>query len=365
MAKIFFSMSGEGRGHATRVKAVADLLRDRHEIVIFAPGDAYDLLAPAYEGSAVQVRNIPGLRFVYTEDGRLAQVRTITTAGRYIAGYMALRRQIQKVIRDEKPDLIITDFEPSLPRAAKNCGVPFISLNHQHFLIVNDLSSLPPALQWHAKAISLVVRSYYHGQARTIVSSFYFPPLKEKYRNSGVVQVGVILRPSILQATSSRGGFLLAYLRRFATDNVLETLRSAKLPVKVYGLGERPADGNITFHRIHEADFVHDLASCEALICTAGNQLVGEALFLRKPVFAMPEVNNHEQYINAHFLKNEGTGDWAELESFAPHHLQAFMERLEDFRARITPEKYNGNPRAIGTIEDFLAGRAGAPLRKT
>ncbi|MCC6547343.1 teichoic acid biosynthesis protein [Candidatus Sumerlaeota bacterium] len=364
MAKIFFSMSGEGRGHATRVKAVADLLRDRHHIVIFAPGDAYDLLAPAYHGTNVDVRNIPGLRFVYEADGRLAQVRTLTTAGKYIVGYMALRRQIQRVIRVEKPDLIITDFEPSLPRAARNCGIPFISLNHQHFLIVNDLSSLPSALQWHAKAISLVVRSYYYGQARTIVSSFYFPPLKEKYRNRGVVQVGVILRPSILQSTPTQDGFLLAYLRRFATPNVLEALRTSPLPVKVYGLGERPAEGCITYHRIDESRFVKDLAACQALVCTAGNQLVGEALYLRKPVFAMPEVNNHEQYINAHFLRQEGTGDWVELESFSPQHLRDFLDRLESFRARIVPEKYNGNPLAIKTVEDFLSESAGGSPSK-
>ena len=32
-----------------------------------------------------------------------------------------------------KPDLVITDFEPLLPRAARLEGVPYISIDHQHF----------------------------------------------------------------------------------------------------------------------------------------------------------------------------------------------------------------------------------------
>ncbi|MCP5528711.1 MAG: hypothetical protein H7A47_18120, partial [Verrucomicrobiales bacterium] len=32
MARIFISMSGEGRGHATRVRAVTEALRAQHEV---------------------------------------------------------------------------------------------------------------------------------------------------------------------------------------------------------------------------------------------------------------------------------------------------------------------------------------------
>ncbi len=359
MAKIFFSMSGEGRGHATRVKAVADELSRRHEVAIFAPGDAFDLLEPAYRGSAVRVQRIPGLRFCYTPAGQLDYLRTLAGAAKYLVGYTRLRKKLERVIREEKPDLIITDFEPSLPRAAKRVGVPFISLNHQHFLIVNDLSGLPAWLRRHARIMSLVVRSYYQGQARTIVSSFYFPPLKAKYRD--VVQVGVILRPAVLNARRSRDGHLVAYLRKFATRNVLAALRQCGMPVKVYGLGKRPTDGNLTYEEVSESRFVEDLATCEALVSTAGNQLVGEALYLGKPVLAMPEPNNHEQYINAFYLKEEGTGDWVELESMRLEHLQGFLAKLDEYRSKIRPEKFNGNPLALQAVEEFLSRRIGKP----
>lgn len=63
MATIFNSLSGEGRGHATRVRAIVEELRRHHRIVIYTPGQAHDLLQPVYQGSDITVRNIPGLLF--------------------------------------------------------------------------------------------------------------------------------------------------------------------------------------------------------------------------------------------------------------------------------------------------------------
>ena len=48
-----------------------------------------------------------------------------------------------------------------------------------------------------------------------------------------------------------------------------------------------------------------------AVVSTAGNQLVGEALYLGKPVLVMPERVNFEQAINAHYLEQSGAG-WVE-----------------------------------------------------
>jgi hypothetical protein len=65
MAHIVFSLSGEGRGHATRVRAVVEHLREQHRLTLRAPADAFDFLAPLYATSEVCVRAIPGLRFHY------------------------------------------------------------------------------------------------------------------------------------------------------------------------------------------------------------------------------------------------------------------------------------------------------------
>ncbi len=352
MARIFYSMSGEGRGHATRARAIIDYLCKNHEVYVFAPGDAFELLAPAYKDSAVKVLRIPGLHFYYTKSGKLNTLETGRAALQYLGNLPRLLRKFDRFFEKKRPDLIVVDFEPALPRAANRNKIPFISLNHQHFLVVNDLSELPFRLRLHALFMGLVVRLYHRGEVKNIVSSFYFPPLKKTNRN--VTQVGVILRPSILAANPVVKEHLVVYLRKFAPDNVLKALEETGRPVFVYGLGERPDRGKVIFKPVSEESFLEDLSSCTALICTAGNQLVGEAHFLGKPVFAMPEQNNQEQYINAWFLENEGTGTWCDIEDFNIERLNKFLRDIEQYIDRIVPEKFNGNSLAIQAVEDAL-----------
>ncbi|MCB2156341.1 teichoic acid biosynthesis protein [bacterium] len=337
MSKIFFSLSGEGRGHATRVRALVERLRLDHDITIFAPEDAYRLLAPIYAETDVRVCWIPGLVFHYTRGHRLDFARTTREGLGYLASLSRLVSRLEGVIRWERPDLVVTDFEPSLPRAAHRCGVPFLSVNHQHFLLYSDLSSLPLHLRAHARLMAQVVRRYYAGQAESIVSSFYFPPLKNGIEN--VSQVGVFLRPEVLGAIPSDDGHLVAYLRRFAPENVIESLRATGRQVRIYGLGLRPDDGNLRYCEIDATRFVEDLASASALVCTAGNQLVGEAFALGKPVFAMPETRNYEQYINAHFVEQSGAGTWVEIEKCRAGNLVAFLRKLDEYRGNMPIER--------------------------
>jgi len=110
-------------------------------------------------------------------------------------------------------------------------------IDHQHFLVVSDLSALPPSLRWKARLSGLPVGFFCRGQQETIVSSFVRLPLKRRWRD--VRQVGILLRPEILAAAPAVGEHLLVYLRRFARPNVLRALREFGRPVRVYGLGCR------------------------------------------------------------------------------------------------------------------------------
>ena len=151
---------------------------------------------------------------------------------------------------------------------------------------MSDLTDLPARLRLHASLMAGVVRAYYSQQRATIVSSFYAPRLKPGWEHAR--QVGVLLRPEIREAVPSRGGHLLAYFRRTAPAGALEALARCGLPVRVYGLDGAATTRNLQFRPISEAGFLEDLAGCEAVVSTAGNQLVGEAFHLGKPVLAIP-----------------------------------------------------------------------------
>lgn len=354
MAKIYYSIAGEGRGHATRARAVIEGLRQNHEIIIYTSDLALELLRPMYEGTEVQVREIPGLGFKYSASKKLDYVGTGLGSLSYIANLPALIRRHQADIEAEKPDLIITDFEPSMPRAARRCGVPFLSLDHQHVLAASDLSSLPFRLRCYGVLMGLFVRLYYRNQIHTVVSSFYFPPIKSSFKN--VTQIGVLLRDEIQNAPTTVGDHVVAYLRRFTTREVLEALAGCGREVRIYGLGERPDEGNLRFKKIDVHGFIDDLATSQALISTAGNQLVGEALYLGKPVLAMPEDGNHEQEINAHFLRESGAGIAVATRAMTPEIVRDFLDRREEFVARIDRSRLCGNQAACEAVERHLDG---------
>ena len=356
MARIFYSMAGEGRGHAARARAMVECLRPDHELTLFAPGDAYDLLAPVYGGTEVRVFRIPGLRFHFTASHALDPLRTMREGFAYLWRLRRLIGRLKRSLREDGADLVITDFEPALARAAEEVGVPYVSLDHQHFLVVNDLSDLPWELRWKARLMGLFVRLYCRRPVETIVSQFYAPPLRPEFAH--VHQVGVLLRPEVLAARPQPGRHLLAYLRRETTANVLEAFEQLEMPVRVYGLGTRPSRGQVEFLPVSQQAFIDDLSAASVVVSTAGNQLVGEALYFRKPVLALPETNNFEQRINAHYLAAEGWGDWADPDTLTVEHLRAFLGRSNEFISRIDPTKVAGNAPALEAIQKHLPERA-------
>jgi uncharacterized protein (TIGR00661 family) len=205
--------------------------------------------------------------------------------------------------------------------------------------------------------MSMAVRAHHRGQRRTIISSFFHAPLKAGFGNA--VQVGPLLRPEVVATRPSDGEHLVSYFRTATPPRVLDMLKATGRPVKVYGLGPRPADGPLTFCPLDETTFVRDVASCAALVGAAGNQTLGEALYFGKPVLALPEESHHEQLINAHFLRHMGAGEFATLEEVERSHLSRFLDRLEEFRGALGQYlgRIDGTPTAVAEIRRFLPAR--------
>lgn len=351
MATIYYGLSGEGRGHATRARTIVEGLRKRHKVVVFAPGLAHALLEPVFRDSDVRVEHIAGMQFSYNRHGHVRPFGTVANNISYLRRMNERVTDLLPTFEQDKPDLVIGDFEPLLPRAARLCGVPFLSFDHQHYLVVNDLSSLPFSLRKKAAIAAPFVRAFYNWQVETVVSSFYRPPLKAALQN--VSQIGVLLRPELMRMRPRRDGYLLVYMRRHPAPGLFDALTATGMPVKVYGLGDRSAEGKMRFFAVDERRFMDDLAGCEAVVSTAGNQLVGEALYLRKPVLAIPEAANFEQDINGHFLNASGGGRCLG-NRITVRDMLSFMDDLQVFRSRIVPESVCGNREALDVIGRWL-----------
>ena len=105
------------------------------------------------------------------------------------------------------------------------------------------------------------------------------------------------------------------------------------------------------------------LAAVRGLIAAAGNQLIGEALHLGKPLLVLPEQAHAEQLMNSHFLAGMGCGEFRLLETVTPQDVQAFLGSLDRFRSALTGVcgKMDGTPDVLAVIERRLRQPVAAP----
>ncbi|MFM7108111.1 MAG: glycosyltransferase family protein [Planctomycetaceae bacterium] len=357
MARIAISLCGEGRGHASRIATLLERMPPGHEVRIYAAAEGFEFLARRFPaGGAVRVTEIPGIVFQYTA-GRLDNLRSIAAGFRFQSRQLGpLVDRLQADLLEFGADLAVTDFEPGLPRAAARLGIPLVSIDHQHFLRAYDLRSLPRTLQWRAWFIGLAVWLYDVRATDTVISAFFRPPLRAGWER--VVQVGPLLRPEILAATPTRGDHLVSYLRRHTPSSAIEALAGCGMPVRIYGLGARDPVGGASFHDIDERRFVADLAGCRAVVSAAGNQLIGEALHLGKPMLLLPERAHVEQSINSHFLVAMGAGEFCHPERVSAARIREFVARLD--RYSTAADAHRGRMDGTPAVLDVIASRLAA-----
>ncbi|MCG3127115.1 MAG: hypothetical protein CHACPFDD_01973 [Phycisphaerae bacterium] len=359
--RIAYGVMGYGRGHATRALSVLSDLAKNHEIKIFAGGDAFASLWPDWPA----VR-IPTLGYIY---GRRSKTRsTWQTLKRNLPAVLDVMlhgpafEMICNEIRDFRPDVIISDAEAWTSRAARALNIPLISFDH--FGIMVHCRARPPWHQWLGHRIdSAVYRALLGRPDRVVVSSFYhLPP-----RRAGVVMVGPLLRDEVCRTAAREGDHLLVYLNKGMhqfTPRIEGVLRGAPHPVVLYGTERRDVSGNISFRPASNLPFVEDLASCRAVISTAGNQLVGEAIHFGKPLLVMPEACV-EQRLNAAAVARMGIGVSCSLRGLTPARLVDFLSRRDEFVRCMQRFRRDGRREAVEALQTAIqalgAGRCAAP----
>lgn len=355
---VVFGLAGEGRGHATRAVTIIRHLGPAYRFRVLTSHDAYEFLrAQIDELPGVTLRAIPGMKFFY-QAGRLDLSRSIRKGLAYLADLRPRAKRLAAEFWDDPPALVISDFESTVSWAAWFAKVPLVSLDHQHFLLAYDLRCLPWRLRLWGVGMAAIVRAHHTWQARTIVSGFFREPLKRGYED--VVQVGPLIRQNVWEQTPRIDDYTLSYLRPKSASRTLDKLLACDQPMKVYGLGELPAQGKLSFHAFHPDRFIEHLAAAKAVVAAAGNQLIGEALFLGKPYFALPEGRHHEQLINAFFVRRMGVGDFCKLERVTTSAILKFYGRLDEYRANIANHSkfLNGTTAAVDALREMLETKA-------
>jgi uncharacterized protein (TIGR00661 family) len=351
MARIVYALTSQGRGHSSRVTAMAEELEARgHTLLFCAGGEAGALLRE----SGREVIELPVLRHRMRNNEielwtslALMGIKTLETRG----AAPALAEQLGAW----RPDLLITDFESYSIRAARKLGLPLMCFNHQQVL-THTRYTIPRRYAWDAWVARLVVDTAMPRKpAHVLISSFFFPPLRWPERTT---LVAPILRKAVREVAPRTGEHVLVYHNDpTGLVGLLEALGECREVSFIAYNFEPPPDAatrlpNVAFKRPDVEGFLADLASARAVIATAGYTLTSEALWLGKPLLVLPNGGIFEQTLNALMLEREGLGE-------AVMKGMPSAARIREFLARARPRGRAeavqcGNAAAADCIERVL-----------
>ena len=351
MARIVYALSGQGRGHASRCLAISAALRKRgHEVLFCGGGIAKVILAERGES----IVEVPELKTVL-RDNIVQAAPTLIANWASIANLERIVAHLTEALRAIGPDLLITDFEAFSWRAAERLGVPTISLNHQQ--VVTETIYEIPFEHWLdaqvAKAIISVIAP--KKPVRLLLTSFFFPRLR---RPRVTALVPPIIRDEVVKLKASRGDHVLVYYNQpEGSKALLNLLREDGRRYIVYNFPP-PSDvsryANVEFKPPSIQGFLKDLASGRGVLCTAGFTLISEALYLGKPLLAVPNRGIFEQTINAIFLAKGGLGKAVVGRALEADDLDDFHQNLDHYAGRLHSRRRSGNKRAVALIEEVL-----------
>ena len=340
--RIAYGVMGYGRGHAMRTMAVLPALMAQHEITLFAGGDAYEVLAPRFP----TVR-IPTIGYEYSRAGTHSPLRTLSRnlapVGDLLFGGKGMAA-MEAEFRRHGIELAISDSEAWTHRTAQRLRLPRLSFDHVG-IIAYCKPHFPPDLWAVGMRDAWGYRRLMGVPERILVSSFY--PAIPAYPQVRIV--GPMLRDEVAAARPRSGDYLLAYFNKGEHQylpHIDRALRLLDRKVIVYGTRHRGVDENLEFRAPSPTGFVDDLAGCRAVLSTAGNQLIGEAIHLGKPILAMPEPA-FEQRLNAHMIERMGVGMRGELMRLTPSDIDRFLGNDSWYRSNMRGHPRNGRDDAV------------------
>jgi len=356
--KILYGVVGEGMGHAMRSRVVLEhLLAQGHEIEIMASGRATDFLSKRFEG----VNRIHGLHMIY-EENRVRRGKTLWSNA--LTGAVGVPKNIAayfELLKDFRPEAVISDFESWTYLYAKAHRLPILSIDNMQ--IINRCTHDPEIVKGH-EADFQITRAFVKGKLpfcdHYLITTFFKPPV----RKPDTTLYPPILRPEILAATRRRGDHLLVYQTAEGQTKLAETLARTGLPCRIYGMKrgiqEDVEIGNLVYKPFSEQGFIDDLASSKAVLAGGGFTLMGEAVYLHKPMLALPLGRQFEQVLNARYLMREGYG--SELSGLDDEGaIRAFVEAIPRYEERLENYAQDGNKRLLGAVDEHL-DRAAAGL---
>jgi uncharacterized protein (TIGR00661 family) len=350
--RILYGVVGEGMGHATRSKVVCEhLIEQGHTVKIVVSGRAHDMLARSFD-DVVEIRGLT-IRYVdnrVDREGTLA--RNVLAAPWMLAANVGA--YFDKVARF-RADAVISDFDSFAYVFAKRHRIPIVSIDNQQIISRCKVGKFArQGVKVDYEMTKAFVRAKLPGCDHYIVTTFFEAPVRNRFRKDTTL-VPPILRAPILDAKKRArlDRHVLVYQTSTSDTKLLDELeRVRECEFVVYGLGRNAKRSNCTLKEFSEAGFVDDLATARAVVSNGGLSLIGEALFLGKPILSVPVGNQYEQILNARYLEHLGYG--LEAPGIKADLVRLFLAEAPKYASRVAKHRQDGNDSLFDVVDGVL-----------
>ena len=331
---VFYSVCGEGMGHAIRTGVIVDRIKDKYDVHIFSSDRAYKYLKSKFDN----VYEIGGFNTVYSNN-KVNNLKTLSNALKrnptnMKIGYENLYRKAAQL----KPDVIVTDFEIYATTVARLRDIPLISLDNMH-IITQTKIDYPKNRIGEMLTAKGVIKTYVVKPKVHIITSFFYPKIKP---GKNAVIYPPIIREDILKLEPKHGNHIIVYQTSRESKKLVQHLKLLKdEQFIVYGFNVNKTDENLTYKEFNEDEFYDDLASSKAVICNGGFTFISEAIYLKKPIYSVPAIGNFEQTLNGFYVQKLGYGEYHE--NMSPKKVASFLKRLPKYEKRLAKVKKTNN----------------------
>lgn len=207
----------------------------------------------------------------------------------------------------------------------------------------------PPDSQREMLKAKGIVRSYILHPQRYILTSFFFPEIKDPKKT---VIYPPIIRDKIRNLETSYEDYVLVYQTSAANEKLVNTLKGLDEKFIIYGFNKEEKDDNLTFRKFNEDQIYEDMKDAKAVLTNGGFTFITEAITLKKPIFSIPAKGNFEQLLNGFYVDKLGYGKmYRDLDI---DQLQEFLNNLEEYRNTLSQVKSEDNSKIIKEIKESI-----------
>jgi len=305
MVKIWYSVQGDGMGHAARSHSIMQHLSKEHELFITTTQiKPYNFLKSKY-GDCVHL--IEGDILAY-EDNEVKFAKLLkdffkTLPKKSKNNFFTLIKLVHKY----NPDIIISDFEPAADYFSKLFKIPSVSIDNVH--ILSECKVKFASGSKHKIASARTVIKALHPKTDYFIIPSFADVIIKKPKTTFLVKP--ILREEVFSIKSTQKDFVLVYQTTDTNKKMLSVLKNTKNNYKIYGMGIQPKDKNLEFFEFNDRVFLKHLSEAKYVVVNGGFTVISEAIYLKKPILAVPIKKQYEQEFNGFSLRDRGFGDYS------------------------------------------------------